>query len=111
MSAEDFAAYAGHRPRLNRPPAGLLGKLLAFVLSAALLVAGLMFSLVVLAVVAVLGAGFAGWLWCKTRQLRRQLAQAARPPHPASAGSGQVIDGVAVRQDDAPSASPRLPDR
>lgn len=105
MTAEDHAAFTGHRPRLNRQPPGLLGKLLAFVLSAALLVAGLMFSLVALAVVAVGGTCLAGWLWWKNRGLRRRIAQ--HVGRASAAGGGQVIDGEAVRAPDERPAGQR----
>lgn len=106
MTADNHTAFTG--PRLNRPPAGPLGKLLAFVLSAALLVAGLMFSLVALAVVAVGGAGLAGWLWWKSRGLRRQFAQfEQRAGRTSAAAGGQVIDGEAVRYPDEPPAGQR----
>lgn len=104
MTAENHAAFA-ERLRLNPSPPSLLGKLLAFVLSAAMLAAGLMFSLVALAAVALGGLGLAGWLWWKTRQLRRRAPArfASAPP----AGEGRVIDGEAVRQPDEPRVGNR----
>jgi uncharacterized protein HemX len=54
-------------------PTSLVAKVLAVVIGAGLLVVGLAVSLVMLAVM--LGAGFAigGFIWWKTRDLRKQL--------------------------------------
>lgn len=83
---------------------GLLGKLLAFILSAALFVLALMFSLAALAVVAVVGTLFAGWLWWKTRALRKQMQAAGGSAYQG----GSIIEGQAVRTTDAPSPSDKL---
>lgn len=93
-------------PRMGRTlhlqPKGFLGKLLAIVLTAGLLVLGLMFSVIVVAVALVVGVGLWGWMYWKTRALRRQMrdameaaardGQAGSPPG-ADAGSGRVIEG------------------
>ncbi|RLJ62666.1 hypothetical protein [Sulfurisoma sediminicola] len=74
---------------MNRPDEpGPLGKLLGVVAGAALLVLGVMFSVVLLAVLAVAGLAAWGYFWWKTRKLRRTLRE--RPP------GGQVIEGEAV---------------
>lgn len=83
---------------------GLLGKLLAFMLSAALFVLAFMFSLAALAVVAVVGTLFAGWLWWKTRALRKQM-QAASHTYPG----GNIIEGEVLRTTDAPPSGKLLP--
>lgn len=88
---------------------GLLGKATALLGAALLLILGFMFSLVLLAVAAVLVAGVWTYLWWKTRELRRQL-RTMGPSTPAEdAPSGQVIEGQAVRvdNDDAGSARDR----
>jgi hypothetical protein len=73
-------------------PAGPLGKLLAFLGGAVLLVLGFMFSLVLLVVLAGLGLLLWGWFWWKTRSLREALrTQATRRP-----AGGEVIEGEAV---------------
>ena len=56
-------------------PTGLLGKLVATLLASLLLVAGFMFSLVVLAAAAVVGAVSLTYLWWKTRALRRAIRE------------------------------------
>ncbi len=94
-------------PRQNasfRPgtPPGPLAKLAAFVLSAAFMVLAFMFSLVALAVVAVLGVALGGWLWWKTRALRQQMQQmreaAEQMGNDGPTGSDQVIEGEFIRE-------------
>ncbi len=87
-------------PRLDRPPQGPLAKLLAFILSAAFLVLAFMFSLVALAVVAVLGLALGGWLWWKTRSLRKQMQQAAENLRTAdmAGGGSDIIEGECIRE-------------
>jgi len=84
------------RPRLSQgtPDAGplprSLGKALGVALGAALLVATFMLSMIVFAVLAVIGVLAWTYLWWKTRDLRRQMRE-----HPAG---GHVIDGEARRE-------------
>jgi len=80
---------------------GPLNKLAAFVLSAVFMVLAFMFSLVALAVVAVVGVALGGWLWWKTRTLRKQMAQmreaqSVRKDRPAQ--NEQVIEGEFSRE-------------
>ncbi len=82
---------------LGRPPQGPLAKVLAFVLSATFLVLAFMFSLVALAVVAVGGLLLGGWIWWKTRALRKQMQQ-MREAQQARPGGDQVIEGEFVRE-------------
>ncbi|MDR0777512.1 MAG: hypothetical protein LBE81_12895 [Azonexus sp.] len=83
------------RAAFARTPQSLLGKLLTLVFSLALLVLAVMFSLVALTVIAIGGTLFAGWLWWKTRALRKAMREAA----PVD-GSGEVriIEGEFVRE-------------
>ena len=82
---------------------GPLGKIVAALVGLLTLVLGVMFSLVFVVVVVVLGLLVWAYFWWKTRALRRQLRDSARPsafdPPPAadSADDGRVIDGEAVR--------------
>lgn len=99
-------------PRLARAPQGPLAKVLAFILSAAFLVLAFMFSLVALAVVAVLGVALGGCLWWKTRTLRKQMRAAEDSLRggetgtgKAAAGGSTIIEGEFVRET---SASERL---
>ncbi len=71
---------------------GLLGKVVAAVVGAIALVVAFMFSVVALAVVAVIVVIAIGYIWWKTRDLRRRLRE--NPP------GGRVIDGDAIRDRD-----------
>jgi len=61
---------------------------LALLASAILLILGFMFSVVILASIAVLGLAVWGYVWWKTRKLRRAMKE--QDP------DGQVIDGEAI---------------
>jgi Flp pilus assembly protein TadB len=87
----------------GHPAPGFLGKLLAFVLSIGLFALAFIFSLAALAVVAVVGVIFAGWLWWKTRALRQQVKEAAATGY----RGGNIIEGEVVRTTDAPPRSER----
>lgn len=67
----------------------MLRSALTLIAGGFLLILGFMFSVVLLAVVAVLGLLIWAYLWWKMRKVRQ--AMAASPP-----GEGQVFDGVAV---------------
>jgi hypothetical protein len=54
---------------------GLLNKLFALMVGATLLILGFMFSVVVLAIVAVLGTIGFGYFWWKTRALRKTMRE------------------------------------
>jgi len=85
--------------RFARAPQGIAGKLLTALFSVGLLVLGVMFSLVALAVAAVIGLLFAGWFWWKTRALRKAMREAAPAATTASrAANGDIIDGECVRE-------------
>ncbi|MCX7173559.1 MAG: hypothetical protein NT159_06495 [Proteobacteria bacterium] len=75
---------------------GPLGRLLAVVTGMILLVAAFMFSVVILAVIALAGLAAWGYFWWKTRKLRKAMRE-----HPSG---GVVIDGEAIVVDDAQSA-------
>ena len=73
------------QPRLSEPeqrpraPAlGFLAKLAALAGGIVVLVAALLFSLVLVAVVAAVGVVAWGYLWWRTRDLRRQLREQRR---------------------------------
>ena len=72
---------------------GLLSKLLALIIGATLLVLGFMVSVVVLAIVAILGVIGFGYFWWKTRALRKAMRER---PRATGFDEGQVIiDGEA----------------
>lgn len=81
-------------------PQGLLAKLAALALGLVALVVAFAFGIVIVAVVAVVGVVFWGYLWWKTRQLRRAMRDAAINADTgafSTEGEGSVIDGEAVR--------------
>ena len=73
MTTEEQMKFSQRYARFNTQPQSLLGKVLTLVLGAAFLVLAFMFSLVALAVVAVGGTMLWGWLWWKTRAIRKQM--------------------------------------
>ncbi|KAB2926728.1 MAG: hypothetical protein F9K30_05850 [Dechloromonas sp.] len=83
------------RMAFGQAPQSLLGKVLTFILGVAFLILAFMFSIVALAVVAVGGSLFAGWLWWKTRALRKAMREAAPT---AARRDEQVIEGEFVRE-------------
>lgn len=85
----------------NKTP-GVLGKVVAFIMSVALFALAFMFSLAALAVVAVAGILFAGWFWWKTRAIRRQLREQGVVFETSQRSEGgQIIEGEVIRESDA----------
>lgn len=82
----------------ERPPAlGLLGKVLAAAGGVVLLVAALAFSLALFTAAVAGGLVLWGYLWWKTRKLRKHLRE--HPP------GGHVIEGELIRDAEAGDAS------
>lgn len=73
-------------------PSGPIGKLFAVLGGAILLVAGFMFSLVLLAFIMVAGLVAFIYFWWKTRAVRKAMRES--PP------GGQVIEGEAIVVED-----------
>lgn len=71
---------------------GPLGRLVGLLVTAGLAVVGLMFSAVVLAIVALVAVAGFGYLWWKTRALRRQMRQ-MQQQHAAEQAYGEVFRG------------------
>ncbi len=104
MNSDPQSSPFDQATRPGQPP-GLLAKLLALLLGAAFLVLAFMFSLVALVVVTVGGLALWGWLWWKTRRVRRELREAQsriRPNEREVRG-----EAVVVRADEAPGDDPR----
>lgn len=100
-------------PQLE-PPSGSnpIATFLTVVGGAILLVAGFMFSLVVLAIGAIVALVVLGVMWWKTRALRRHLREQMTQmqqeheqgfTRDAGPGDGVIIEGEVIRED------PRLP--
>lgn len=92
------------RMAFAQAPQSLAGRIVGFILGIALLILGFMFSVVALAVVAVGGTLFAGWLWWKTRALRKAIRDGA-PIGPRTKEA--VIEGEFVRESPDSDRLPR----
>ena len=95
------------------PASGWFGKMLAVVLAGVALTAALVFSIIFFAILAAVALIGGGYLWWKTRALRRQLREqfAAAQARAANAHSqGDVIEGEFARAEQDRS-SERLQDR
>ncbi len=89
QTEEERSTLTGSDARFSTNVSGLPGKVLTFASAAVLLVVAFMFSLLVFAILATGGLLVWGYLWWKTRELRRQMRE--RPP------GGRVIEGEATR--------------
>lgn len=78
---------------------GWVGRVLTFAAGAVLLVAAFMVSLLVFAVVLTVGLLAWGYLWWKTRELRRQMRE--RQP------GGRIIEGNVIRDVERDDGSQR----
>lgn len=91
------------------PPTGPLGKVFALMAGAILLVLGFMFSMVLLAVLVVVGLTLGAWFFWKTRHLRKAMREAGAMRN--SPADGEVIEGEAVVVEEyRVSETPVLPD-
>lgn len=97
---DEMVRLDGHGACSRVNASGLLGKVLTFATGAVLLVVGLMFSLLMLALATTAAVLILGFLWWKTRKQRRQMRK--RPP------GGRVIDGEVIRDSTAASRPPEL---
>ena len=79
-------------------PASLAGRLLGFAGALIAAILAFMFSIAALVVVAVGGALLGGWLWWKTRAVRRQMQEAMQAQAQQRPAGGHVIEGEAVRE-------------
>ena len=84
-----------------------MSKAVAFVVTATLIVFGLMFSVLLLAVIVTVGAVAFGYLWYKTRALRRQMRENTRAMNGAANDAdafrdevikGEIIEGEVIRR-------------
>lgn len=78
-----------------------LRKLLAFVMTVAIVALALMFSAVLLVIIFVVGVLGGGYLWWRTRELRRQMRsfqqQAAAAARENNPNGDDVFEGEVIR--------------
>ena len=88
--------------RVGARPASLMGRVLAFAAGAVVLVAALFFSVIVFAVLLVVGVVAGAWLWWQTREvrgvLREQMREAQRGASSPQPREGEVIEGDYIRE-------------
>ena len=89
MPARVRIRIARSNDHVQLQPKTFLGKVLAYTAAAVILVAAFVFSLVLVAIVAAGGLLLVGYLWWKTRKLRKHLRE--NPP------GGRVIEGEVVQ--------------
>jgi Flp pilus assembly protein TadB len=93
--------------RLPGQPASLAGRLLGFVGAIVVAILAFMFSLAALAVVAVGGALLGGWLWWKTRAVRRQMREQMATQAAQRPDGGYIIEGEVIGRDEQPAPGGR----
>jgi hypothetical protein len=115
ISNEDARSFSSARTMAL--PSGWFGKLMAIMASATLVVVGLMFSVLALAVLLVGGTLLFAYLRWKTRHLRRVLDAQMQPARaPEQQSSGRVIEGEIIGDAEydanshAPARNPLLND-
>jgi len=79
-------------PHATTGPAGLLRKVLTFVVTIAVVCLALMFSALLFAVIAVVVVVAGGYLWWKTRDLRKQM----REQFQEQPSGGVIIEGTVI---------------
>lgn len=97
-----------HGRQIHIQPKGFFGKLFAAIAAGGLLVLGLMFSVVIVAVAVVGGLLFWGVMWWKTRELRRRMREQMDNPMQTPFGDvpasgGRVIEGEVIRSEQDPA--------
>ena len=113
------ALFNGLNPQQAAKPPGLLQKVGAVIATLIIFGLALTFSVVFFAVVVAVGLGVWGFIWWKTRDLRkamREHAEAAaqsgraRPgPRPGRPAEGEVLEGEVIREvpDEGTDQGPR----
>jgi Flp pilus assembly protein TadB len=104
--SEEQQRFRQFNPGFSGQPAGFAARVLGFVGAVVAAMLAFMFSLAALAVVAVGGAALGGWLWWKTRAVRKQM-QEQMQQRPAD---GYVIEGEEIREAETVQVLRRLPE-
>jgi uncharacterized membrane protein len=88
-------------------PGSLLSKAVALIVTALLIVFGLMFGAIILTIIATVGVIAFGYLWWKTRLLRKHLRQHNQTVRSAANDAdafkdevfkGEIIEGEVIRK-------------
>jgi flagellar biosynthesis component FlhA len=91
---------------LNAPSttSGLMRKLVALIVTAAMLGLVLMFSAVLLVIIMIVGTIAGAYLWWKTRELRKQMRafQAAQMTREKPVSADDVVEGEVIRVVESP---------
>ena len=90
---EERSTLTGSDSRFSADAPSWPVTVLTFASAAVLLVVAFMFSLLVFAILAAVAVLVWGYLWWKTRELRKQMRE--HPP------GGRVIEGEAIRDDES----------
>lgn len=85
----------------SRQPVGLAGRVLGFVGAVVATILAFMFSLAALAVIAVAAVLIGGWLWWKTRAVRKQMQDRMQHQARQRPADGYVIEGEVIREAEA----------
>ncbi|HXZ96248.1 MAG TPA: hypothetical protein VEG37_04255 [Burkholderiales bacterium] len=96
---DELSTLARSEARLGANAPRLLFKVVTLASAAVLLVLAFMFSLVVFAILMTVGLLSWGYLWWKTRELRRQMYE--QPP------GARVIEGEVIRDDESRDTNER----
>ena len=105
--SEEHLRFRQFSTGLPGQPASLAGRLLGFVGAIIVAILAFMFSLAALAVVAVGGALLGGWLWWKTRAVRKQMREQMQRQATQRPDGGYIIEGEVIRRSEQPATSGR----
>lgn len=108
--SEEQQRFRQFNPAFSGQPASMAGRVLGFVGAVLAAILAFMFSLAALAVIAIGGAALGGWLWWKTRAVRKQMQEQMQQQAQQQPIDGYVIEGEAIREAEVPRILRRLPE-
>lgn len=108
--SDEQQRFRQFNPGFSGQTASMAGRVLGFVGAVIAAILAFMFSLAALAVVAVGGAALGGWLWWKTRAVRKQMQEQMQQQAQQRPVDGYIIEGEAVRETEVPRILRRLPE-
>jgi hypothetical protein len=107
--SEEQQRFRQFNPGFSGQPAGFAARVLGFVGAVVAAILAFMFSLAALAVVAVGGAALGGWLWWKTRAVRKEMQEQMQQHAQQRPADGYVIEGEVIREAETVQVLRRLP--